>query len=315
MSTIVKDCIYRFIEISPLCKRFLDTHRFQRLRDIKQLGFAHLVYPSAVHTRLEHSLGVMHLSGELIDVLSKSGVSISEREKSLVQLAGLMHDSGHIAFSHLFDYILKEKGYDDDHEQRSVKLLTSINEEVKELTPHELQMVSKMIMGDTSSETRPFLFEIVHNKICGLDVDRFDYLQRDAYHTGIPGFQPDYLIKCARVQDGHLVFLQKAKAEIQFLYEARSRMFKLVYRHKAVMRIERVIRQIIDEIGLFDDWEHKNWEEMDDIEVMWQMRKSQLYNQIYSREWNKTPIFDPHKHCTVLKSKEIEDELKKVIFV
>ena len=96
-TTIIKDCIYRFIQVPDLCKSFIDTVEFQRLRHIKQLGLVQFTYPSAAHSRFEHSLGVMHLAGV--------GADISQREKELLQLAGLLHDVGHMAFSHLFDYM------------------------------------------------------------------------------------------------------------------------------------------------------------------------------------------------------------------
>ena len=163
---IVKDCVHRFIHMSPLCRAFADTPEFQRLREIRQLGPVYLVYPGAVHTRLEHSFGVMHLAGEVVDVLRASGVQVSAREKDLVQLAGLLHDVGHVAYSHMLDHMLRAAGH-AGHEERSVELVDRINarlvyrastgesgesgESVESafdpLSPTEVATVQRMIVG------------------------------------------------------------------------------------------------------------------------------------------------------------------------
>jgi len=311
-STFIKDCIYQFIEIPELCKAFADTFEFQRLRYIKQLGFVSFVYPSAVHTRLEHSFGVMHLAGRMVDAL-RATANISDREKELVQLAGMLHDTGHIAFSHLFDYILTEQG-EEGHEERSVKVLRIINSRLQLLSNREEDMVAKMILGNSENEEKEFLYEIVSNSLCGIDVDRLDYLQRDAYHTGIPGFQPDYLLRCARVVDNHICFLHKAFTEVQLLYETRKRMFLLVYRHKTVMRIERVIRQIVKDLDIFHNWSANSWLGFDDVECISQLRRSPLFQTLYTRSWAHSEVDDMYRHCTCIYSEQIDEQLEKVLF-
>ncbi len=112
-----------------LCQAFMDCAEFQRLRRVKQLGMVHFTYPSAVYTRFEHSIGVMYIAGNMVDQLRKY-VDISQRTKDLIQLAGLSHDLGHFAYSHLFDKALarlvtEHKNVPDifkmhDHEDRSV---------------------------------------------------------------------------------------------------------------------------------------------------------------------------------------------------
>lgn len=314
MLTIIKDCIYRFVEVPDICKTIIDTYEFQRLRNIKQLGFVHMVYPSAVHTRFEHSLGVMHLAGKVIDILRSSGVSITDREKELVQTAGLLHDVGHIAFSHLLDYILEEEGETEKHEDRSIIILRIINTKLNLFTSQELVKIEKMIKGLWQTERKPFLFQIVCNTQCGLDVDRFDYLQRDSYHTGIPSFQPDYLIHCIRVKNGHLAFLPKAKEEIKLLFEARKRMFTLVYRHKTVMKIERVIRKIIMDLKLTKDWNKVNWLDLDDGDLMYLLKRHQDYKQIYYRSWDKTAVQNKYDHCVGLEECEIKYLMSSVVY-
>ena len=267
----------------PLCRKFADTYEFQRLREVRQLGIVHFVYPSAVHTRLEHSLGVMHLAGKMVDVLRNSGAFVTDREKDLMQLAGLLHDVGHIAMSHFLDHMLVAAGH-PSHEERSVTLVREMNQRLRLLNPREETMVIKMILGDATDEDRPFLFQIVANKGSGLDVDRLDYLQRDAYHSGMPSFQPDYLVECARVQDGELCFLSKARHEVELMYQARARMFRQVYRHPTVIRVEQTLVECIFPADLVE-WVHANWRTLDDVELLAHLRKSPQFHRLYTRNW------------------------------
>lgn len=313
---ITKDPIYRFINVPELCRKFVDTPEFQRLRNIKQLGLVEFVYVSATHTRFEHSLGVMHLAGVVIDQLKEHGQKISEREKEIVQLAGLLHDIGHIAFSHLFDYMLEENGIHFLHEDRSVVLLKNINKRLQLLSEKEVEMISDMIYGniDEKKTDKPFLYEIVSNKAFGIDVDRLDYLQRDSYHTGMPSFQPDYLVKCLRVMNGRLAVLEKARPEVEMLYETRKRLLTLVCRHKTILDIELLIREGIYRLLYIKNWEEIRWEDIDDIEVWYRLRKEcpDIINQIETRIWNKNQKIDRFTHITCISKKSILERIESV---
>jgi len=316
MAVIIKDVIYRFSRVPDLCKRFMDTPEFNRLRRIRQLGLTHHVFPSATHTRFEHSVGVMCIAGKVIDVLRQCE-NITEREKDLVQLAGLFHDAGHVAFSHLMDYILEEtkvQAWYVHHENRSVFIVQQINSRLGLLTKREVEMVSKMILGDISGEEKPFLFEIVNNKAFGLDVDRMDYLQRDMYHTGMPCFQADYILECLSVKDNRLAVKRKAKAEIMMMYEARRRLLTLVCRHKTVMKVEKIMRTAIQKLSITGDWFEHNWLSLDDGRVNCMIEDSypEFLIDIYTRNWPHVDEHDRFNHISFISRDEIDSQLEKV---
>lgn len=245
---IIKDPIYGYVKIPPLCLSYIDLPIFQRLRRVKQLGNVNRVYPPAIHSRFEHSIGVMHLAGEMCKVLKIKGWL-----KTLIQLAGLVHDMGHMPYSHLFDLILKiNKAYHNlpiDHEDRSIHLFQEASKEVDTLTEDEILFVCQCIKGEPAdrdlmlsdgtiiSNKDLYLYQIVSGKV---DMDRNDYIQRDSYHTGMPTFQVKYIILNARIHPvtRALTFREKAKEDIRKMFETRTRLHKLVYQHSCAQKYD-----------------------------------------------------------------------------
>ena len=124
MSSRIINCpLYGFINITPRMGFIIDTPEFKRLHNLRQLGATYLVYPSANHTRFEHSLGVSHLAKRLLLSLREKNTNrnITDELIELVQIAGLIHDIGHGPFSHLYDdYIIGTN--DMEHEERGIEI-------------------------------------------------------------------------------------------------------------------------------------------------------------------------------------------------
>ncbi|KAA0706714.1 Deoxynucleoside triphosphate triphosphohydrolase SAMHD1 [Triplophysa tibetana] len=227
LTEVFNDPIHGHIEIHPLLVHIIDTAQFQRLRHIKQLGGTYLVFPGASHNRFEHSLGVGHLAGCLVQALNarQPELLISKQDILCVQIAGLCHDLGHGPFSHMYDGMFIPKirpGEKWKHEMASVQMfdhLVRVNGLQEVMVQHgmtlpdDLIFIKEQIAGplDTSildttwpykgrSKEKSFLYEIVANKRNGIDVDKWDYFARDCYHLGIQNnFDYQRFLKFARV--------------------------------------------------------------------------------------------------------------------
>lgn len=172
---LIKDPIYGGIEISPAEERVLNTPVVLRLSRVKQLSLVYLVYPSANHTRLEHSLGVMHLAG-----LMGGRLGLSEDDIRTVRMAGLLHDVGHGPFSHCYDHVLRVK-VGGDHRHFGARLVKE-NAELRGALGKGSYDVDRLcrLIGE---EDRTILNEILHYD-AALNADVMDYLLRDSHHTG-----------------------------------------------------------------------------------------------------------------------------------
>ena len=251
---VIFDVIHGFIEVDDITLSIIDTPEFQRLRNIKQLGVVHYVFPSANHTRFEHSLGVYYLAGELISNLKKNQpeLEIKEKEIFLVKIAGLCHDLGHGPFSHLLDTILGIRSNFIMHEIRSIIILKHIvNKYNIDLSEEDITFIGDLIHPydlDFSKidKNKHFLYEIVSNRRNGIDVDKFDYLKRDTFYLGL-SFSLDCsrIIKYVRVIDGKLSYLDKTYYHILEMYEIRNKLHRQIYKHKTIIGIELSIKDII----------------------------------------------------------------------
>jgi hypothetical protein len=179
----VRDPIHGFIYREPYEKKIIDTRIFQRLRGLRQLAMEHLVYPGAVHTRFEHSLGAFHIAGNIAAKLLPG----NEAECRLVRLAALLHDIGHGPFSHVSEPILqrfarksfKTKEGQQIHELISANIITNDAELARILGEDEREQIVGLLQG---TDGYALLKDIVSGP---LDADKQDYLLRDSYYCGV----------------------------------------------------------------------------------------------------------------------------------
>ncbi len=188
------DSIYGEIVISNYAKVITEHPWFVRLKDIKQLGPLHFKFPHADHSRYYHSIGVAYLARLAGTVLRGKHSRVTDREILCLEIAGLCHDLGHGPYSHSFDHLLRDIGFKANtahHEVRSQILVRHLIEPLKQLaiTSDEIKLIQYFIDTDkykllypTEGEPRftPGLEQIVSNPVHKLDVDKMDYLLRDA---------------------------------------------------------------------------------------------------------------------------------------
>ena len=229
----ITDPIHKYIRITDIEKKLIDTEVFQRLRKIRQLAGAHLVYPSAQHTRFEHSLGVMHLAGLAAETLLDKGYITNKEDVESLRIAALLHDIGHGPFSHLFAEVLSEKESKKiNHEIIGKKIIKeTIIIDILGKYGYDGDYVCNLSFGESQ---KMFYNEIIAGS---LSADIMDYLPRDSFFTGAEYGKVDYyrLISSFEVlSNGHLGINKSAINSLESMLISRYQMFKAVYFHKTV---------------------------------------------------------------------------------
>jgi len=279
----INDSIHGMISISKAATLIIDHPIFQRLRNLKQLGACLYVFPNAVHTRFEHSLGTYYLSKKILNSIKinsstidliKPLMEIKNLESyfkrvdridlddyiiELISIAGLCHDLGHGPYSHMFDDIFvpelqkKYKGTDFGpnilHENRSTELLKIIVQETELLqntiSDEEIDFICDLINPDKNIH-KGYIYQIVSNSLNSLDVDKFDYLTRDSTTLGINiSFQAGRLINNAKVINNIIMYPKQLISDIINLFNTRHSMHRTVYGHKGVISIDYMLQDLM----------------------------------------------------------------------
>jgi len=277
---IIIDPVHGDIGLSKLETELIDTPTFQRLRGIKQLGFAYMVYPNARHSRFEHSLGVMHIMSRILESFqSKDKNAVSEEDFRKQRIAALLHDIGHYPYSHLMEKIYwgSEQKYMRKKGQREVEDAYRPKEYPKherlgEIVITERKDIKEKLKGndidpkDIVAIVRGEHIEIPPLLNASLDVDRLDYLVRDSFNTGLPYGRVDlnYIVNNLELIDKEIVVREKARSSVEHMLMGRYFMFNTVYMHKTVFAFEEIVRRIV-----FILWEKgKIYKSGEDIEKM-----------------------------------------------
>jgi len=252
--TTIKDSVHDHIEVGGVAADLVDTPPVQRLRRIKQLGTVHLVYPSANHTRFEHSLGVYHLADRALDHVEIGGVQ-AER----VRAAAILHDVGHSPYSHNVEGVLERrtgKRHDD------VEELLGEGRVAEVLESHGLDPanIASLVRGEGE------LGQVVAGE---LDVDRMDYLVRDAHHTGVPYGTIDTgrLVRELTFIDGDLVLAEGNVQTAESLLLARALMNPTVYSHHVARISKTMLRRATEALLDTSEITAEELRRMDDHEL------------------------------------------------
>ena len=249
----INDPIHGVITLTPNMCKIIDTPEFQRLHRLRQLGATYLVYPSATHTRFEHSLGVSHLAKIMLTALRNNNpdLRITDELIELYQVAGLVHDIGHGPFSHLYDDVILNPE-ELKHEDRGIIIFKEMVKTYNiDFTSEQVNFIVELIEPTNKNDWK---FQIISNKYCSIDVDKIDYIQRDSFHLGF-GINQTFErlltmcdVKCCG-KDGRmnsvLCWPEKLQDEVMALFETRYRLHKRVYCHHTVKSLEIIINQIL----------------------------------------------------------------------
>ncbi|MFO7677427.1 MAG: HD domain-containing protein [Thermoplasmatota archaeon] len=300
----VRDPIHGNIKLPELIARFLQTPEIQRLYNIKQLGFAHLVFPGAHHTRLEHSLGSCFLASQIVNTLS-----IDNEKKDVITCAALLHDIGHGPFSHTLESLLLEQ-FGVDHIALTKELILG-NYSI--LDEHEKNYISSPSVHEliaTTSIDKNEIITIIKGKAYGnsyvsqilnstIDVDQLDYLLRDAYYTGVSYGMIDIqrLLQTLIIYNDSLAIQRKGVSVVENILMARGLMYSSVYFHKTVRIAELMLSKAIEmikDIAPFEFFRMTDAELVTSLqsmgryqqEIITRLKYRNLFKQAYAASYN-----------------------------
>jgi HD superfamily phosphohydrolase len=243
---IIRDPLWNNIRLDPLAFELIDTPAFQRLRYVRQLGLAFLVYPGATHSRFEHALGTYHLARRTLTLFEEQDEynRIGDEECQLIRVAALLHDIGHYPFSHALEEIGAMH-----HEAVAQPLIC--DGEVAEVLRRELgasapERIVALIRGESESPLQGLISG-------SIDLDKLDYLRRDAFMCGVSYGEIDVdrlinaltLVADPESGEPRVGMVEKGLSALESLLFARYQMYRNVYWHHAVRSATAMYKRIV----------------------------------------------------------------------
>jgi len=245
---ILRDPVWNNIRIDELTLALVDTDVVQRLRYVRQLGWTYLVYPGATHTRFEHALGTHHLARRTLALLSEAeqSASVDDREQAIVRSAALLHDVGHYPFSHALEEIGALH-----HEDVARPLITE-------------GTVASLLISSLGADAPALVFDLISGRsasplqglISGsLDLDKIEYLKRDAFMCGVPYGEIDVdrltnsmlLLEDPQTGRRSIGVREKALSALESLLFAKYQMYRNVYWHHAVRSATAMYKRLVED--------------------------------------------------------------------
>lgn len=272
----IRDPIHGSIQIHDAEISIIEHPFFQRLRNIKQLGFSEYVFPGATHTRYLHSIGVMHISSLIFDHLFKNQQSLEvKRLRETLRLSCLLHDIGHAPLSHSTESVMPRLSalkipksfYHHDrqatHEDYTIKAIvdssfTSSFQEVEKQFGVNPTAIAELVIGkshhnDYFTHENINYFPLLHQLVSSeMDCDRMDYLLRDSYFCGVSygKFDLDWIIDnlkiCHQDKEAFLGISERAISTFDDFLLSRFHMFMMVYFHYRAVCLEQMLQRYFD---------------------------------------------------------------------
>jgi HD superfamily phosphohydrolase len=243
---IIRDPLWNNIRLDSLSFELIDTPAFQRLRYVRQLGLAFLVYPGATHSRFEHALGTYHLARRTLTLFEDQDeyAQIDRDECMLIRIAALLHDIGHYPFSHA----LEEIG--TMHHEEVARPLICDGEVAdvlrRELGPDAPQRIVALIRGESDSPLQGLISG-------SIDLDKLDYLRRDAFMCGVSYGEIDVdrlvnalaIVRDPATDSPRVGMIEKGLSALESLLFARYQMYRNVYWHHAVRSATAMYKRLV----------------------------------------------------------------------
>ena len=249
---VLRDPIHGYVHIQlKVVWDCLNAKEFQRLRRIRQLGGAYQVYHTAEHTRFSHSLGVYEIVRKMVEENESIQSTLSDEDKVVVMLAGLLHDIGHGPYSHLFELISV-----CCHEEMTIQILCEDSEIHHILEKAKSGLSSEVASVIAMTHPNPILNQMISGQ---LDTDRMDYLLRDAYFTGTKygEFDIQRVLRTIRIVDDKLAVKQSGMHSVEDYIMARYHMYWQVYYHPVARSYELMLKTFFQRLVDFHQ-EHPN---------------------------------------------------------
>lgn len=322
---VFRDPVHDYIHVRhQIILDLIDSREFQRLRRIKQLGTALYTFHGAEHSRFSHSLGVYELARKFTDHFVRNHPDEWDDSERLVTLcAALLHDIGHGPFSHTFEQI-----FQTDHEELTTAIIldeaTEVNQILRRVSADFPNQVASVI---TKEYPNPQVVQLISSQI---DVDRMDYLQRDAYYTGVSygNFDLSRILRVARPYKDGIAFQNQGMHAVEDYIVRRYQMYMQIYFHPVSrgmeVTLDRLLTRAMDlykegklrghassiEPFLARDFSLEDYLKVDDYVLMttienWTRHEDQylrlLATMFLERKPLKSVAFDPEKDAEIVK--------------
>lgn len=307
---VLKDPVHDYVHIyHQVVLDLIDTKEFQRLRRIKQLGTSQYVFHGAEHSRFAHCLGAYELARKIINHFNRNYPKYWDNNDRLVTIcAALLHDLGHGPFSHTF-----EKIFDTNHEQVTIDIIldpdTEVNRVLKRISSDFPVEVASVIQ---KTHPNPKVIQLISSQI---DADRMDYLQRDAYFTGVNYgiFDLSRILKTIRPYEDGIAIKYSGMHAVEDYIVSRYQMYMQVYFHPVSRGMEVTLDRLLTRAGdlhlegnlypnidaltpfFENNWTLSDYLKLDDSVILyainqWQDSSDQILRELSKMFLNRHPL-------------------------